>query len=95
MQVSASQKDRKISHDSGKLRAAQEDSELRSYAAWINGRLTSADGLGDKLAHVLPLSEDGSDLCEKIKDGVLLWSVHARVDILTQRDNGKCTSIKT
>ena len=43
--------------------------EQRSFAQWINSHFAE-----DKdLSHLLPLNAEGSDMYEKIADGILLW----------------------
>ena len=43
--------------------------EQRSFSNWINENLSK----NKTLKHLLPLTKDGSDLYEKIGDGLLLW----------------------
>ena len=43
--------------------------EERSLAQWINNNLEC----DEDCAHLLPLESDGSDLYQKIGDGILLW----------------------
>ena len=42
--------------------------EQRSFSNWINANLSSIK----ELDHLLPLKDDGSDLYDKITDGILL-----------------------
>ena len=43
--------------------------EQRSFSNWINENMSTMSHLG----HILPLSQDGADIYDKIKDGILLW----------------------
>ena len=43
--------------------------EQRSFSNWINENMSKMSNL----SHILPLSQDGADIYDKIKDGILLW----------------------
>ena len=48
------------------------DIEAKYFAFWINDRF----GEDEDISHLLPLKTDGSDLYEKIGDGIIFWYVN-------------------